>query len=296
MSEYNPEEDLLSQIEGIIKTEGDETFTFSNMLPRGYLSVSQITQYQKCGKAYYYRYIEERRSPTNHYMVQGRGVHKAAEMLHLSMIEDIEHPISTEEMEAHYVDLHDAEIDAVEEFPEGENAGSVKDQGVQLVQLYRKGALGELKGAHGSMMEPVKPVAAERVVRATLKTETSEPIPFFGVIDLEQEFSIVDLKTKQKAAPQAEADNSLQLSLYAHVTGKPDVALHQLVKPTKRMPSRYMRTPSIRTRSEIAHALDIAGEVANDIAAGRFRRTDPNSWWCTEKWCSFWDDCRGRKR
>lgn len=293
---YSYEEDVLGNIAGIEKNSADETFTFSNMLPRGYLSVSQIVQYQKCGKAYYYRYIEERRSPTNHYMVQGRGVHRSAELLHLSLIEDINAPLTQEEMESHYSDLHDDEISAVEEFPEGHDAGTLKDEGLNLVRLYRKGALGEVEGQHGAYMEPVKPVAAEKVVRATLRPENSEPVPFFGVIDLEQEYSVVDIKTKQKAAAQSEADNSLQLSLYAEVTKKPDVALHQLIKPTKRMPARYLRTPSIRTRSEISHALDIAGEVATDIALGRFRRTDPNSWWCTKKWCSYWDSCRGRQR
>lgn len=300
MSEYNPDDDLLNQIAGIIKNTADETFTFSNMLPRGYLSVSQINQYQKCGKAYYYRYIEERRTPPNHYMVQGRGVHKAGEMLHLDMIAKPdatnEELLSMEEMEAYYSDLHDDEITEVESYPEDQSAGKVKDEGLSLVRIYRRGALGELPGAHGSMMEKIKPVAAERMVRAVLKTETSEPVPFLGVIDLEQEYSVIDLKTKQKAAPQSEAANSIQLSLYSHVTKKPDVGLHQLVKPTKRMGARYLRTMSERPKSEIVHALNIAGEVATDIAAGRFRRADPNSWSCTKKWCSFWDLCRGRKR
>ena len=39
--------------------------SFKHRLPQGYLSVSQVTQFMKCGEAYYYRYIMKRKIPSN---------------------------------------------------------------------------------------------------------------------------------------------------------------------------------------------------------------------------------------
>ena len=273
---------------------------YSRALPRGYLSVSQVMQYTKCGEAYRRRYVLEQRIPSNSYMVQGRGVHKAAEHLHLSMIAG--NPIPSAEMVQVYSDLHDTEIvgaEIKEEGPDGQpiDPGVIKDMGVRLTRKYHRVALGNDRDSKtGKPLPAVKPIAAEQVFRVKVTPENSDPIPFMGVIDLVEEASISDLKTKKKAASQSEADNSIQLSLYAHVTGIPHVRLDQLVKPTKTMPERFLRTESIRDKRETMHALDVVAEVAQDIALGRFRRTNPENWWCTEKWCPYWDDCRGRKR
>lgn len=284
------------EIKGIEKTSQDDDL-YSEALPRGYLSVSQVMQYTKCGEAYRRRYVLEQTIPSNSFMVQGRGVHKAAEHLHLSMIGG--NPISSEAMTQVYSDLHDHEMEGAEIKDEGAEAdpGHIKDIGILLTRKYHRIALGNgADSKTGLALPAVKPVAAEQVFRVRVKPENSDPIPFVGVIDLVEEDSISDLKTKKKAASQNEADNSLQLSLYAHVTGKPTVRLDQLVKPSKTMGARFIRTVSSRTDQEVQHALDVVAEVAQDIATGRFRRTNPENWWCTEKWCPYWKDCRGRKR
>lgn len=273
--------------------------TFKDKLPQGYLSVSQVTQVLKCGEAYYYRYVMRRKIPSNSFQVQGRGVHKAAEKLHLSMIGDGPTPISEAEMLQVYSELHDEEIkDAdIDDEDTDNDPGKIKDVGIKLTRRYRRAALGlERNKATGENYAPVKPIAAERVIRMNLITDESQTIPFLGIVDLEEEHAIGDVKTKRKAAPQAEADNSLQLSLYAHVTGKPIVRLEQLIKPTKTMPDRFIRTESVRTRQEVLHALDVVSQVAHNIAAGRFQKTNPENWWCSAKWCPYWGDCRGRKR
>jgi len=271
--------------------------TFKDKLPQGYLSVSQVTQYMKCGEAYYFRYVKRRKVPSNSFQVQGRAVHKAAEKLHLSMIDNA--PISEAEMLDAYSELHDEEIKTAEIDDEDtdNDPGKIKDVGISLTKRYRRAATGNERNKEtGENYAPVKPIAAERIVRMNIITDESLVIPFLGVIDLEEEFAIGDVKTKKRASPQADADNSLQLSLYAHVTGKPIVRLEQLIKPTKTLPDRFIRTESVRTNQEVLHALDVVSQVAQDIAAGRFRKTNPENWWCSAKWCPYWADCRGRKR
>jgi len=124
----------------------------------------------------------------------------------------------------------------------------------------------------------------------------SEPVPFMGVIDLTEPGRVIDFKTKRKKGGQAEADNSLQLSIYAEFEDVPDVRIDQLVKPTKTMGSRYFRMSAKRTLEDRAHAIDIVANVARDVAAGRFPLTMPDNWWCTLDWCPYWSDCRGKKR
>jgi hypothetical protein len=265
--------------------ETAEDAQFKDRLPKGYLSVSQVTQYMKCGEAYYYRYVMNRQVPSNVFQVQGRGVHKAAEKLHLSMIQDA--PIGEAEMLQTYSDLYDEEIKtAVSEHNEDdadEKDANDKDIGVRLTKKYHKVALGKDYDAAGKPVTAVRPIAAERVVRVNIITEESLVIPFLGVIDLEEENAIADLKTKKKASSQAD-------------TGKPLVRLDQLVKPTKTLKERFIRTESVRTKNEVLHALDVVSQVAQDIASGRFRKTNPENWWCTSKWCPYWSDCRGRRR
>lgn len=272
--------------------------TLVSKLPRGYVSVSQVTQYLKCGAAYEKRYVEDVSVPSNNYMIQGRAVHKSAEMLHLALIADPKLATSLDIMESVYSDTQDKEINdntdaALIDAP---SWGQVKDEGLMLVRQYRKGALGDLTDPDtGFPMVTVKPVSAERIVKVLLTPEESEPIPFLGVIDLEELDTVADLKNKKKASSQADADNSLQLTLYAHILGKPQVRLDQLIKPTKTHGVRYIRKTSYRNTSEVKHALQVVKGVTNAIVAGNFVRTNPENWWCSSKWCPYWGSCRGKK-
>ena len=272
----------------------------ADKLPRGYLSVSQVTQYLKCGAAYAFRYVDGLTVPGNNYTIQGRAVHKAAETLHLAMINDVHTPgnlTSEAEMESVYSDMHDKELVDNSELLliDVQNWGQVKDEGLMLTRQYRKGALGDLINPDtGFPLLKIQPVAAELTVKVVLTPEEGEPIPFLGVIDLEEADAIVDLKNKKKACTQAEADNSLQLTLYAHIRGKSIVRLDQLVKPTKTKGVRYIRTQAYRNTKDVKHALHVVQGVTNAIVAGNFMRTNPENWWCSSKWCAYWGSCRGK--
>lgn len=279
-------------LKGATKTA--DNLTYTDLLPRGYLSVSQMTQFLKCGKAYERRYVQEITIPSNNFTVQGRGVHKAAEHLHLSLMENPEKPIDEEQMLDIYSDSQVTESEGAV-LIDDPDWDFVKDEGVALTKVYRKGALGQLVDpATGHLHRPVQPIAAERVLRTMLEPPEGDPIPFMGVVDLEEPHGISDVKTKRKAASQADADNSLQLTLYAHVLGKPEVRFDQLVKKTKTKPERYIRTLSLRKSADAEHAIDIASDVAANIAAGNFPRTNPENWWCSAKWCPYWSTCRGK--
>ena len=271
----------------------------TELLPRGYLSVSQVNQYMKCGKAYEFRYLLDRQVRPNSYTAQGSALHKGAEQMHLFMKDTPELPPKAF-VEQAYVDAHEQyfapDLD-VEIMEDDVSVGAVKDLGVKMINHYYEGAAGNLAAPDSKeSYRRVYPVHVERKVYAMLKTQEGKEVPFLGVIDLEEHDAVADLKTKRKIGTQGEADNSLQLSLYAYVTGKTHVRLDQLIKPTKTLGVRYIRRESDRTAEEIAHAVDIAAQVADDIVAGRFYLTMPDNWWCSVDWCPYWNECRGRKR
>jgi len=284
---------MSNKIKGV---DNDHADFYTDGLPKGYLSVSQVNQYLKCGEAYYQKYVLEQTTPSSFFQVQGRAIHSAAEAMHNSLIKGT--LISHEEALQAYSDLHDAEIDDVvdDTAPEELTAGKLKDIGLRLTSEYHVVASGDARAPGGVRIDPPKPVAAEFAFRVQLEQEGKPSVPFLGYIDLVEETAISDLKTKKKAASQGEVDNSLQLSMYAHVTGKPDVRLDQLIRPTKSHNGKFVRTRALRTRQEVLHAVDIVCGVAEDITAGRFRKSTPDAWWCTAKWCPFWHRCRGKNR
>lgn len=270
--------------------------TLSERLPRSYVSVSQMNQYLKCGAAYEFRYIYELEIARNSYMVQGSAIHRAAEGLHISMMDTAEIP-PVEMVLDMYADAHKELFTSdvvIEE--EDKDLGTILDTGIKMTRTYWQGATGQLTDPDTKQpIRQVYPIAVERKIYTPLKPLERDPYPFLAIIDLEEPGGVADVKTKRKKGSQAEADNSLQLSLYAAATGKPDVRLDQLIKPTKTLPPRYVRTGGVRTAEEIQHAIEIGADVVDGIVAGYFPRSTPDAWWCTEKWCGYWDKCRGKK-
>lgn len=288
-------EDLanLTKIAGL-----DSLASYRDRLPRGYLSVSQVTQFMKCGKAYEFRYVYEKPVPKNSYMAQGSAVHKVAEKLNEYIMYSGTSP-SVEFVEDHYDAAHEEQFktDVVIAEEDGD-VGKIKDVGIDLVRVYHAAATGTYIDTETKERIPgVYPIGVEKVVKKELDPKDgSEPVPFLGVIDLVENGKVIDFKTKRKKGGMGEVENSLQLSIYAEFEDVPHVRIDQLVKPTKTMKSRYFRMEATRSLEERAHAIDIVASVARDIAAGRFPLTMPDNWWCTVNWCPYWDDCRGRKR
>jgi hypothetical protein len=280
------------------KTFADEvsSSTIASKLPRGYVSISQVNQYLKCGAAYKFRYMDDILVPGNNFTVQGRGVHKAAEHLHLGLMNTPDALPSMEAMTALYSDLHDKEVSDGAILIDEKDWGFVKDEGIRMTQSYRKGALGDLLDPEtGFPMLAVRPIAAERIIKVMVTPENSDPIPFLGVVDLEEPDTVVDVKSKKKSATQADCDNSIQLTLYAHILGKSNVRLDQVIKPTKTMGVRYLRKSSTRTNHDVKHALNVIRDVTEGITKGVFPRTSPDGWHCSMKWCAYWGRCRGKK-
>ena len=260
-------------------------------LSRGYLSVSQIEKLHRCAKQYHYHYIENRStfdgSPEIHY---GSAVHAAIEKTHLQQIagEEISHEDS----------LAQAEAVLLAQFMEGR----------WDVETFEDLQGSVMHGVRASYHSWWKEFGAKIVPESTEKEFLKEirGIPVLGYIDLlyrkEDGTRVVcDYKTSGRAKTQAFVDENLQLWTYALVEGISDVQIVTLVRPKGNM-LKYDKdciattkvVSSVVTSEKKFHTERIIADAANLLSAGVFPRCAPGGWHCSEKYCEFFEMCRGK--
>lgn len=116
-----------------------------------------------------------------------------------------------------------------------------------------------------------------------------------GVIDLttKKKRKLRDYKSSKSVKSQAEADSSVQLSLYSATTGLTDVGYINFVKTAN---PYIAEIKSTRSPAQHAWAMMVAQRVLQSIRAGVFPLANPTpmNWRCSEKFCGFWPTCRGK--
>lgn len=279
------------------------------VLPKKYLSISQVNMYLRCSKQYKFRYVHDHKRPPAAPMAVGSSGHAALEVTHHHLV-DHEVPAPTEQLLDCFADKW-TEISALVEDWEDQDPGSMKDKGVLLVRLYNE-----------QFAPQVRPQVDKNNVRGIEKKfeVMVGGVPMLGYIDLidsnsdiamsheelnqirsimgpkwvaeDLRTAIADFKFTGKTMPQAVVDGSIQLTMYSLATGIHAVRFDQLIKT--KVP-KIKRATSIRTRQDHLWLRHIVREVAEAISKGVFPPTDPTDWCCSPKWCGYWHMCRGKK-
>lgn len=277
-----------------------------DLLPRRYLSVSQVTKFIKCPQQWKLVYVDQKPQKTSARMFQGVFVHTAAETVLNKILETGELPpleLATDT----FSDTFEKNKNLIEDWEE-QDPGQVKDTGVTCTKIFHQEA------------GPVStPVAVEKEFHTVIRSKDGKVrLPILGRIDSEQvqthtneEYQRIrealksgkkpnkplrlhDLKVTTDKWTEADIKNSLQFATYAHVEGIPDVQVDNLAKGRAQVPRpRYEVITGVITPKQVDHALNVLEDAARSIALGHFPRTDPDNWWCSEKWCSVWQYCRG---
>ncbi len=117
-----------------------------------------------------------------------------------------------------------------------------------------------------------------------------------GKIDIvEKNGSVRDTKTASKRPTIADADNSLQLTMYALAqltkTGSLPRSLYidALVKNEKKPTAVTIGT--LRTQRDIDMLMRRIERISEVIDKGQFTPADPADRVCSPKWCGYWDSC-----
>ncbi len=298
--------------------------SMTDILPRGYLSVSQAVLVLKCAHAWELRYVDGKMPRTNARPFQGIVVHRAAESSLRGKLLYGEVPRLDE-----VTDLFSTEFDKVKpliEDWEGEDPDRVKDTGVTCTKIF-----------HQEVATKAMPVMVEKTFHTTIRTSDGKVrLPVLGRIDsiqvqalnekeyqdnirpraaesvLRQEkagvkmpvlesvsskpLRIHDLKVVTDKWSESDLDNDLQFGLYSGVEHIPDVQVDQIVKGRAKVPRpRYEQLSGVMTPKAVQHSVRVLEGVAKTIGLGHFPMTDPSNWWCSEKFCSMWHHCRGAK-
>jgi CRISPR/Cas system-associated exonuclease Cas4 (RecB family) len=281
------------------------------VLPRSYLSVSQINMYMRCPKQYEFRYIRDEKNPPSGNLIQGTSGHSALETTHHHIV-DHGNPASDEEVMDTFASEWNKKCSEEVVWDSGDDQGHMKDQGLALVRLYNKVVAPNVQ-PQVVEVDGKKVRGIEKEVRVKV-----EGVPMLGFIDLidtdaDLAFSpeeaklithaggaipaglrtaLVDFKFKGKSMTDAEANGAIQMTFYSYATGIHAIRYEQLLKQKV---SKLKRKDSFRTGQDHAWLKTIVRGVAEAISAGVFPPTDPTSWVCNSKWCGYWHLCRGKK-
>jgi putative RecB family exonuclease len=246
------------------------------------LSASQVTAYLACSLKYRFQYVNQIPRPWRvAAMAFGSSVHAAVEWFHQER--QAGRSPSPEQVERIFEgDWYAQNLEPLV-FSERESKDGLLEKGKAMLRLYVSEAEGR-----------PPPLAVEQSFEVALcDPETREPlgIRFRGFVDLvEEDGTVVDLKTAGRSLEAGGLERHLQLSCYAlavlHLTGQiPKLRLDLLYKTAK---PRLERLETSRTAAELAWTAQLIGEVALAIKTEHFF---PNpSWRCQE--CEYFAHCQ----
>lgn len=283
------------------------------ILPREYMSVSQINMYLRCPRQYEFRYIKGDTNPPGIAMVMGSALHHAVEKTHQQTI-DTGRPLPQEATVAEFSDKWDAmhtDMELVADPDDRDADINTKDMGVKLVKNYYQNTL-----------PTIRPIEVEKKVEYLV-----EGVPMLGYIDLidtapevpdgvppctcenaaeksacqrsllcnmqSNATVVADTKVVKRKKSQKDIDNDLQLTGYALATGTNRVRFDCLVK-SNRNPT-VVQIGATRTKDDFRWYGEVVKGVADGITKGSFPTCPPDSWCCSPKWCGYWSKCRGKK-
>lgn len=238
-----------------------------------HLSYSSISRYLKCGKQWKYRYIDKLQEESSEALLFGSAWHEFIKKYLLT-------PKHNAVLDVIWIET--VEQDKYHNLPI--LIGGLGDK--MLVSQDITNAIEDLSGT----------VNIESLEMETELHIPGVPVPVIGFIDMIQNDGIpIDIKTASRKWTQEQADTSLQPTFYL-------AALEQL--QMVKLPARFKfmvftktKNPAVqvlettRTHEDVFALYGLIGEVWQAIQREVFTPTDPGNWWCSHKYCGFWDVC-----
>jgi hypothetical protein len=189
------------------------------------------------------------------------------------------------------LDVYDAKFE--EEAPDAiwdeEAPAEAKDRGYRSLGLY-----------YDTAAELVQPAGPEAVEEKLIVPLPEVDAYLHSIVDARTEQGeILDYKTTSKRVSEAPRDATLQLWLYEHIyslkgipihgrklwylvcTKKPEVYSMDIDAAPIREAERWLRTLA-----------QIRASMVAAVEAGRFLPAPPGQYWCSPKWCGYWDLCQ----
>lgn len=249
-----------------------------------HLSASQINTYNKCGELYRQVYIEGRRMPPRGAMIRGTAVHAGAELNFAQKVESHE--------DLPHSQVIDRAVDAVEQ--------KVKHEGIDLLPEEKSAGkdkvVGDLKdsavGLAQLLMTDIAPGIQPTGVEKKVRIELPGTRDLLAILDIQTKDTVEDFKTGARLKGRATWETDTQMKLYAlthrAVTGKDpkSVRVHELVASKKPKAVTHDIQFGVQDYEPLVRRINA---TITGIEAGNFQPAFPGAWWCSPKWCSFFD-------
>ena len=258
-------------------------------LPTGYLSATQVTMHIRCGLQYYKRYVEKKKRPPGIALVEGSSHHASLEYNNKYKIKQHEDR-KVKQLVSRFEDEFDTRNKEVEDWGE-DTVDTVIKRGRVLLPKYLK-----------RFAPFFQPSYVER--RFTLLLQA---VPFVCILDAAGQLrlptmgsrstAVVDYKVVKRTQSAATLDSDIVMSAYGWGAEEklglksPIVGFCNL-KKTKTPQIEWK--PGIITPGRLRWFRRLVLDRAKSISAGNFPLAKPDEWYCSKKFCGFWDECRGK--
>lgn len=257
------------------------------------LSVSGLNMLTRCGEQYRFRYIEGIKSPPGWSLIVGRGTDETVNqdllnkvntghLLPDEAIPDLARDAVTSAWDSEEVKLDD---DLAEMGQDAAKAYAV-DTAVTCSRLHHHEAAPRISPTH--------------IQRSWALDVKGVDLQLAGVIDVQEgQSSVRDTKTSKKSPSADEADKNLQLTTYAYAVRQIDgqapakVCLDYCVH-TKT--PKLVQLESTRTAADYEHLFHRIWAAHEAIQKGVFTPAPLDAWYCSERWCGYWGQCRYARR
>ena len=256
---------------------------------------SSLNTIEMCGERYRRKEILKDPDYAGTAALRGSGVHGAAQFNHRAKKANGGEDLPKKELQDVAVAAFEEKM-AVEGYrltPEEETLG----KGVAIAR-----AKDDAVQATGTYSDRLAPLLQPDLIEQKITVRVVEPTPeapgveLVGTLDLSTtDRRIRDLKTTTRTKSKFDADHALQFTmyglLYEAATGKAPTGfdLDQIVLLKKGPEYRTVAT----TRGEADRRVLVAR--TNALLAARkhgvFQPAPVGSWWCSPKWCGYWNTC-----
>ncbi len=258
-----------------------------------HIGATQQTMAGRCLEQYRRRYVLGEVIPPGIAMIQGTAVHVGAAVNFRQKIKS-------------HNDLPCGEIvdAAVAAFDAGLAGGYVLSddeqcRGAKIVLGEAKDQVAQLAECHADQQAPdYQPVAVEHKTRIVFPGATHD---LLAITDLRDDRDrVVDFKTSGKKPPQKDADESVQLTIYAAAfqieTGRPPAEVRLDVVTKTKTAKRHVLS-STRDEHDYRALLSRTNAMLATIAAFTEKGVEPwpaapvGAWWCSDRFCGYFRSC-----
>ncbi len=246
-------------------------------------TIRLLELYAKCGEAYRRRYIEKHKIPPGIALIKGSSVHGAAALNYGQKIEsktDLPTKDIVDASVSAFDNIHKADgillSDEEESTGHAKVLGEAKDSTARMAQEFAE-----------NIAPTRQPVAVEITQRIIVPEATHD---LLGILDQEYADGLGDLKTGKKKLSQEDIDKSIQFSFYA-LTFKARHKFDPRIYIDQVMDGKTQQLETSRTREDYKALVARINTMLRGVAAGVFSPAPVGAWWCSARWCGYWQTC-----